>query len=371
MSALFSEVKVGGLHLENRIAIPPMCQYQAVDGCLRPWHYMHVGSMAISGAALVIMESTGIEALGRISPNCLGLYTDEQEAGLTDLVRTVKSYAHAKLGIQLNHAGRKASTLPFDKFMPADREHGGWDGLIGPSNVKIQADWGAVAPMDEAEIARVIGLFAEAAARADRCGFDAIELHGAHGYLVSQFLSPMANNRTDRYGGSLENRMRFGLEVAEAVRTVWPHEKALGIKLNATDWIEGGIDIDETVEFSKRLRDRGVDFATISSGGNSRAQKLPPQLPNYQVGFAEAVKKQSGIGTMAIGMIVTPQQAEDIIADGKADMVGVARACLDDPRWPLHAAQALGVEPSYPDSYWRLSRKMWPGYDYVHTDKTA
>jgi NADPH2 dehydrogenase len=220
--------------------------------------------------------------------------------------------------------------------------------------------------MDEAEIERVIGLFASAAARADRCGFDAIEIHGAHGYLISQFLSPMANRRTDRYGGSLDNRMRFGRRVAEAVRAIWPRGKAVGFRLNATDWIEGGITLDETVEFSSVLHEIGIDFVTISSGGNSRAQKLPPHIPSYQVGFAEEVKRRVGITTMAIGMILTPKQANDIVKEKQADLIGVARATLDDPRWALHAAQALGDEPQYPESYWRLSRKHWPGYDIVH-----
>ena len=365
MSMLFSEFHLGGVHLKNRIVVPPMCQYMAVEGLPGPWHEMHYGTMAISGAGLTIIEATGVEAIGRISPNCLGLYNDEQEAALRDMLARIGSYSPVKWGIQLAHAGRKASGGSFDSREPVAFADGGWS-TIGPSAIAPQDGWQVPAEMSKEDIDRVVESFAAAAARADRAGFDVVEVHAAHGYLISSFLSPLANHRTDSYGGSLENRMRFALDIARAIRAAFPHDKAVGFRLNGTDWFEGGIVIEETVTLASALRDAGIDFVTASSGGNTRKQKLPPLAPGYQVPFARAVRQGSGVATMAVGMILDAGQAEEIVAGGAADLVAVARATLDDPRWALHAAQELGDEAAYPRSLWRLSARYWPGYKLVH-----
>lgn len=366
MTALFSSFKLGGLTLDNRIVVPPMCQYMATsEGRPVPWHDMHYGSMAISGAGLVIIEATAVESIGRISPACLGLHSDEQEAALGQMIAKIHSFAPAKFGIQLAHAGRKASCEPFDSYNYVKPEDGGWS-PIGPSHTRHIDRWPYPEVVTQKEIDRVIENFASAAVRANRIGIDVIEIHGAHGYLLSSFLSPVANERTDAYGGSLENRMRLAVQVTRAIRKVWPTEKALGIRLNGTDWYEGGITIEETVSVAKALRDEGIDFVSVSSGGNTREQKLPPVVPGYQVSLAEAVKRGAGIASLAVGMVLTPQQAEDIVASGQADLIAVARATLDDPRWGLHAAQALGAEVTYPKSYWRAANKVWPGYAIVH-----
>lgn len=371
MSTLFSRFNLGELTLDNRVVVPPMRQYMAnADGLPAPWHDMHYGSMAISGAGLVIVEATAVEQLGRISSNDLGLYSDEQEQALKKLVARIRTFASPKFGIQLAHAGRKASSKPFDSpgFVPTDQ--GGWI-PIGPSPVAHSDRWPTPRAMSRSEIERVVESFAASAARANRAGFDLIEIHGAHGYLISSFLSPVANQRTDEYGGSLTNRMRLAVAAANSVRKFWPADKALGFRLNGTDWVDGGITIEETTELAKVLRDAGVDFVSISSGGNARGQKLPPIIPGYQVFLAEAVRKGAGIKTMAVGMVLTPQQAEIIVANGQSDLIGVARATLDNPRWALHAAQALGSEVTYPKPYWRTAAKNWQGYQFLHDLPTA
>ena len=365
VSRLFDGFELGGLSLPNRVVVPPMCQYVATDGLPCPWHEMHYGTLGISGAGMVILEGTAVEAFGRISPGDLGLYHDDQEAALKEMLARIRTYSPAKWGIQLAHAGRKASSQTFDTPYPVPPEQGGWI-PIGPSPIAHSDRWPVPTEMSEAEIARAVESFADSAQRAGRVGFDLIEVHAAHGYLISSFLSPVANKRTDGYGGPLGNRMRFALEVASAVRAAWPSDKALGFRLNGTDWIEGGITVEETTELAKALRAAGVNYVAVSSGGNSRQQKLPPVVPGYQVHIAQAVKQGSGIATMAMGMILDAKQADGIVASGCADLVAVARAMLDDPRWGLHAAQALGEEIAYPRSYWRTSRKTWPGYQLVH-----
>lgn len=365
MSRLFNGFVLGGLSLDNRVVVPPMCQYVAKDGLPCPWHEMHYGTLGISGAGLVIMEGTAVEAIGRISLGDLGLYNDEQEAALKEMLARIQTYSPAKWGIQLAHAGRKASSEVFDKPYPVPPEQGGWI-PIGPSPIAHSDRWPAPTEMSEAEIARVVESFAHSARRAGRVGFDLIEVHAAHGYLISSFLSPVANKRTDEYGGSLKNRMRFALQVASAVRAAWPSHKGLGFRVNGTDWIESGITVGETTELAKALRVAGVDYVAVSSGGNSRQQKLPPVVPGYQVHIAQAIKEGSGIATMAVGMILDAKQADEIVASGRADLVAIARATLDDPRWALHAAQALGEEIAYPRSYWRTTGKTWPGYKLVH-----
>ena len=364
MSKLFEPFKLGGLTLANRVVVPPMCQYMCVDGLPSPWHEMNYGTLGISGAGLVIMEGTGVEDIGRISPADLGLYNDEQEAALAAMLARIRTYATAKFGIQLAHAGRKASSQGFDVPYPAPPEEGGWT-PIGPSAIAHSDRWPTPTAMSQAEIDRVVESFATAARRADRIGYDLIEVHAAHGYLISSFLSPVANARTDGYGGPLGNRMRFAVEVARAMRASWPEEKAVGFRVNGTDWIEGGITPEETTELARALRGCGMDYVTVSSGGNARGQRLPPVEPGYQVYIAKAVREGSGIATLAVGMILTARQAEEIVASGRADLVGIARATLDDPRWALHAAQELGAEVEYPRPWWRLTGKHWPGYKLV------
>ncbi len=364
MSKLFEPFRLGGLTLANRVVVPPMCQYMCVDGLPGPWHEMNYGTLGISGAGLVIVEGTGVEDIGRISPLDLGLYNDEQEAALSAMLGRIRTYSTARWGIQLAHAGRKASSQAFDVPYPAAPEDGGWT-PVGPSAIAHSDRWPTPTAMAQAEIDRVVESFATATRRAGRIGFDAIEVHAAHGYLISSFLSPVANARTDGYGGTLANRMRFAVEVAKAVRAAWPTDKALGFRVNGTDWFEGGITPEETTELARTLRACGIDYVTVSSGGNARGQKLPPVLPGYQVHIAQAIKEGSGIATLTVGMILKAEQAEAIVASGQADLVGVARAMLDDPRWPLHAAQELGGEIEYPRPWWRLSGKHWPGYKLV------
>jgi len=366
MSVLFSNINLGGLTLPNRIVVPPMCQYSAGnDGMPMPWHHMHLGSMAISGAGLVIVEGTAVEDIGRISPNDLGLYTDAQEEALRDLVARIRTYSSTRIGIQLAHAGRKASNTPFDGREPVAVGEGGWI-PIAPSPVPPKDIWPKPTEMTGKDISRVVAAFETAARRADRAGFDLVEVHAAHGYLLSSFLSPHANLRKDGYGGSLKNRMRLGIEVAAAVRAVWPRRKALGFRINGTDWTEVGIRIEEAIAFATELKAAGVDYVTVSSGGNSVDQKLPGIVPGYQTHLSEAVRRQAGIATMTVGMVLSAEQAEEIIASGKSDLVGVARATLDDPRWGLHAAQALGEAPEYPRPIWRVAAKYWPGYEFAH-----
>ncbi|HMA49190.1 MAG TPA: NADH:flavin oxidoreductase/NADH oxidase, partial [Magnetospirillaceae bacterium] len=294
MSQLFSPYALRDLTLSNRIVVSPMCQYSAIDGKATDWHMVHLGSMALSGAAMVVIEATGVEPEGRITPGCLGLWDDATEAALKPVVEMVRKYSKSALAIQLAHAGRKSSShVPWQGGQQIPLAEGGWM-TFAPSAVAQKE--GEVPPLalDETGMLRVRDAFVAAAKRADRLGFDAIELHGAHGYLLHQFLSPLANKRTDRYGGSLENRMRFPLEIYEAVRAAWPARKPIGVKVSATDWVEGGWDPEQTVAFAKELKRRGVDWIDVSSGGVSPAQKIPLG-PSYQVPFAEKVKTETGL----------------------------------------------------------------------------
>ncbi|MER1968038.1 NADH:flavin oxidoreductase/NADH oxidase [Castellaniella sp. GW247-6E4] len=366
MSILFSPLSIGPLRIQNRVVVLPMCQYVAQgDGLLRPWHIMHYGNLATSGAGLVIIEATGVQDTGRISPNDLGLYNSEQEARFTELLAGIRTFSPAKFGVQLSHAGRKASSQPFDNPNPVPVDAGGWL-PSGPSPSTHNDRWPTPHELSRSDIESIVDSFVAAARRADRAGFDLIEIHGAHGYLVSSFLSPVANQRRDEYGGSLENRMRLATTIARAVRAVWPADKALGFRLNGTDWIEGGIVIDETVAVAKTLKGLGVDYISVSSGGNTRAQQLPPMVAGYQVSLAERVRKDAQITTLAAGLIVTPTQAEHIVASGQADLTGIGRAVLDDPRWGLHAQHALGDKTNYPRSHWRASPEAWPGFPMAH-----
>lgn len=352
MSHLFSPTSVGNVQLSNRIVIAPMCEYSAQDGCANDWHMIHLGHLALSGAALMFTEATAVEPDGRISPGDLGLWSDETEAALGRVVAAVRRYSPIKLGIQLGHAGRKASSAePWNGGQLVPPAEGGWQGWA-PSAIAHKASEPPPHALDEVGLARVRQAFVDSARRAIRLGFDAIELHAAHGYLLHQFLSPIANQRQDAYGGSLENRMRFPLEVFQAVREVVPASMALGVRVSATDWVEGGWDLEQTIVFAGQLKERGCEFIDVSSGGVSSQQQIPV-APNYQVPFAAEIKRQVGMPTITVGLITEAQQAEDILAQGQADMVALARGILYDPRWPWHAAAQLGGQVAAPHQYWR------------------
>jgi NADPH2 dehydrogenase len=352
MSALFSPIQLRGLELPNRIMVAPMCQYSAENGEANDWHFTHINTLALSGAAMFCIEATHVEAIGRITPGCLGLWNDATEAALKPILASVRKHSKTAVAMQLAHAGRKGSShTPWDGGQQIPLSEGGWQ-TVGPSAVSHKDGELAPLALDAAGLVRVRDAFVAAAKRADRLGIDALELHSAHGYLLHQFLSPIANKRTDQYGGSLQNRMRYPLEVYDAVRAVFPESKPVGVKVSATDWVEGGWDLAQTIEFARELKKRGVDWIDVSSGGVSPLQKIPLS-PGYQVPFAQAMKEATGLTTMAVGLITEAKQAEEIVASGKADMVALARGMLYDPRWGWHAAAALGGQVEAPPQYWR------------------
>ncbi len=319
---------------------------------------MHLGQFAVSGAGLLIMEMTNVEAKGRISPYCVGLYSDENEAALRRVVDFCRQYGNVPVAVQLAHAGRKASTQPpWQRRTPIAPEEGGWT-PVAPSAITAATDSVTPRSLDVQEIESLVDAFAEAAIRAERIGFTAIELHAAHGYLLHQFLSPLSNRRTDEYGGSLHNRMRFPLAVFDAVRRVWPDKKPIGVRVSATDWVDGGWNLTETVEFATYLKKHGCDWLDVSSGGLVQHQDIVSK-PGYQVHLSRAIRMQTQIPTIAVGLITDPHHAESIIADGDADAVALARGMLYNPRWPWHAAEALDAEVQYPNQYLRCqpSRK--------------
>ena len=352
MSTLFSPIHLRELALPNRIMVAPMCQYSAEGGVANDWHFTHINSLALSGAAMFCIEATHVEAIGRITPGCLGLWNDATEAALRPILASVRRYSKIAVAMQLAHAGRKGSShKPWDGGQQIPLAEGGWQ-TEGPSEVAHKEGELKPLALDVIGLKRVRDAFVEAAKRANHLGIDAIELHSAHGYLLHQFLSPIANRRTDRYGGSLQNRMRYPLEVFDAVRAVFPAKKPVGVKVSATDWVDGGWDLEQTIEFARELKKRGVDWIDVSSGGVSSQQKIPLS-PGYQVPFAKAIREATGITTMAVGLITEAKQAEEIVASGTADMVALARGMLYDPRWPWHAAAELGGEVSAPPQYWR------------------
>ena len=352
MSALFSPITLRGLTLPNRIMVAPMCQYSSEDGEANDWHFTHINSLALSGAAMFCIEATAVEAIGRITPGCLGLWNDATEAALKPILASVRKRSKAAVAIQLAHAGRKASShKPWDGGQLIPVSEGGWL-AEGPSDVPHKESETPPRALDAAGLARIRDAFVAGTKRAERLGIDAIEVHCAHGYLLHQFLSPISNKRTDEYGGSLENRMRFPLEIFEAVRAAFPKDKPVGLRVSATDWFEGGWDISQTIAFVHELKKRGLDWIDVSSGGVSPLQKIPLG-PGYQVPLAQAVKEATGVTTIAVGLITEPKQAEEIVASGKADMVALARGMLFDPRWGWHAAAELGGEVSAPPQYWR------------------
>lgn len=345
---LFTPVDMGGVTLPNRIVVSPMCQYSAVDGSAQPWHTVHYGSLAMSGAGLLCVEATHVEREGRITQGCLGLYSDENEAALKPIVEWARAWMpHVKLGIQLAHAGRKASAQrPWKGGGPltqADAPDLPWTAFSASAlPYDPAAKWHTPVALDAAGLKRVKQAFVDATLRSLRLGFDLIELHGAHGYCLHQFLSPLSNHRTDEYGGTMEKRRRFPLEVFEACRAVWPREKALGMRLSCIEWVEGGLTLEDSVETARQLKALGCDFIDCSSGGNSPAQKIKVE-PGYHVPFAARVRKEADIKTWAVGIITEPEQAESIVASGQADCTAHARAFMVDPRWGWNAARALGA----------------------------
>jgi NADPH2 dehydrogenase len=359
-STLFSEYTMRGLTLPNRIVVSPMCQYSAApDGSATDWHLMHLGHLAICGAALVITEATAVDPSGRISGHDLGLSSDANEAALEPVIRFCRERGGAKLGMQLAHAGRKGScTVAWERQRSLSPEEGGWT-IYGPSPLAYP---GRDTPeaLSAAGIARTVRAFAAAAERAHRLGFDLLELHGAHGYLIHNFLSPLTNARTDNYGGALDGRLRFAIEVFDAVRAVWPERKPLGMRISASDWVPGGWSLDDSIVLATRLRERGCDFITASSGGAVPEQKVPVH-PGYQIPFAERIRREAGVPTIGIGLITEARQAEAILAENRADLVALARGMLYDPRWPWHAALELGEEIFYPPQYARAHPSLRAG----------
>ena len=352
MSALFSPITLRGLTLRNRIVVSPMCQYSAQNGAATAWHMIHLGSLAVSGAGMLTIEATSVEADGRITAGDLGLYDDVTEAALEPILAAIRRHSGIAVAMQLAHAGRKGSCrLPWEGGAQLPAAEGAWT-TCAPS--ALPHSRGEVPPvaLSEAGLSRVRAAFVAAARRAERLGIDALEIHAAHGYLLHEFLSPIANVRTDAYGGSLENRMRFPLQVFEAVRAVFPAEKPVGVRVSATDWMAGGWDLEQTIAFAKALKPRGVDWIDASSGGISIAQQIILG-PGYQVPFAEAIRRATGITTTAVGLITAAKQAQALIAGGQADLVALARAMLYDPRWPWHAAAELGATVAAPPQYSR------------------
>jgi 2,4-dienoyl-CoA reductase-like NADH-dependent reductase (Old Yellow Enzyme family) len=353
-AALFSPLSLRELSLSNRIVVSPMCQYSADEGRATEWHLIHLGGLAMSGAAMMCIEATAVEPEGRITPSDLGLWDDATEQALARVVAAVRRYSRIAVVIQLAHAGRKASSrLPWDGGQLLSVADGGWV-PHAPSAIPHKEGESPPAALDERGLARVREAFAAAARRAVRLGLDGVEVHMAHGYLLHEFLSPLSNRRTDAYGGSLEGRMRFPLAVFDAIRAVVPPTQPVGVKVSATDWVEGGWDLEQTIELARELKKRGVDWVSASSGGVSPRQKVALG-PGYQVPFARGIKEAAGVGTMAVGLITEPRQAEDVVSSGAADLVALARGVLYDPRWGWHAAAALGAQVDAPPQYWRAA----------------
>lgn len=349
---LFSPISLGPVSLPNRIMVSPMCQYSADDGCANDWHAAHLGSLALSGAGVLCVEATAVSREGRITQGCLGLYSDDNERALRCVVDQLRGASPAKLMIQLGHAGRKASSArPWEGGQLLSTADGGWE-TLAPSALPHKEGETAPRAMTRAEIDRVVADFVSATRRVRALGFDAIELHAAHGYLLHQFLSPLANARDDEYGGSLENRMRLTLRVFDAVRDAAGPDIAVGARLSATDWVQGGWDVAQSTELARALQSRGADFLDISSGGVSPLQKITLG-PGYQVGFAEQIRREIKLPVISVGLITEPQQAEDILQSGQADMVALARAFIADPRWPWRAAAALGGKLDGHPQYYR------------------
>jgi 2,4-dienoyl-CoA reductase-like NADH-dependent reductase (Old Yellow Enzyme family) len=354
MPHLFDPFTLRSLTLANRIIVSPMCEYSSSDGFANDWHLVHLGSRAVGGAALTITEATAVTAEGRISPADLGIWSDRHVDGLARIVRFVRSQGSAA-GIQLAHAGRKGSTsLPWDGPLRAvPPSEGGWQ-VVGPTGEPFAIGYPTPVPLAADGIAALADAFAAAALRALDAGFDVVEVHAAHGYLIHEFLSPLSNTRADEYGGSFAHRVRLCVEIVDAVRKVWPEARPLFVRLSATDWVDGGWDIDQSVMLARLLRDHGADLIDCSSGGNVSTAKIPV-APGYQVPFAERIRREADVATGAVGLITTPQQANEILTSGRADCVLLARELLRDPYWPLAAARELGHATPWPKQYLRAA----------------
>ena len=354
-SKLFSSMKIRGLLLRNRMAVPPMCQYSAVDGYASDWHLVHYGSRAVGGAALIIQEATAVAPEGRITPADLGLYVDAHVEKLKQITSFIRQQG-CIAAIQLAHAGRKAScAVPWEGGKQLNQQMGGWE-TLAPSAIAFSQDDRTPLALDEAGIQTIVDQFRIAAGRAFLAGFQVVEIHAAHGYLIHQFLSPLSNKREDRYGGSFENRVRLLLDIVSAVREVWPSDLPLFVRISATDWAEGGWSPDEAVMLSVLLKQLGVDLMDVSSGGLISDVRIPLG-PGYQVPFAERIRREANIPTSAVGMITEAQQAEAILEQGQADLVLFGRASLRDPYLPLHAADVLEEQISWPLQYVRAKLK--------------
>ncbi len=359
---LFSPITLRGLTLDNRIVLSPMCQYASQDGFASDWHIAHLGTYALANLGLAITEATAVEPKGRISPWCLGLYSDAHQEGLARILKFYRDYGTTKFGIQLAHAGRKSSVLPsfmIRKTVPV--AEGGWVPM-SPSYYEDDVHTHpAVMTLEDIEHAKVA--WRDATRRAAEIGVDMIELHFAHGYLVNEFLSPLINTRNDEYGGSRENRMRLALEIYDLCRGAFPQERPIGVRISVTDWVEGGWGVEDSVALAKELNARGCDYVCTSSGGVSLKQKIPTG-PLYQMPLADAVRGGSGITTMAVGQITESQQAEAVLAEGKADMIAIARRLLFDPHWAWKAAQELGVFLKYPARYRNANPRIGQAMDF-------
>jgi 2,4-dienoyl-CoA reductase-like NADH-dependent reductase (Old Yellow Enzyme family) len=355
---LFDPIRLRGLGLANRIVVSPMCQYSADGGAATDWHLIHWGQLLLSGAGMLTIEATAVTPEGRITPGCLGLFDDAAETALGErLGRARRQAPPMPVALQLAHAGRKGSSArPWEGGMIIPPERGGWV-PVAPSAVPHAEGEAAPAALTGPDLVALREAFVAAARRAERVGIDALELHCAHGYLLHEFLSPLANRRDDAYGGGFDNRVRFPLEVFDAVRAAWPDGRPLGVRISATDWVDGGWTLDDAVEFARRLRAQGCDWIDVSSGGVSPAQRIPSTGPGIHVPFAREIRRATGVTTMAVGLITEPAHADAIIAAGDADMVALARAFLRDPRWPWRAAAELGGAVAGAPQYWRALTK--------------
>lgn len=360
MSALFSPLLLKSMSLTNRVFVAPMCQYSGVNGEIGDWHWQHLGSLAVGGAGAMTIEATAVAPEGRITSGCLGLYNDDQEVGLAVLLAYLHRLSPIRTGVQLNHAGRKASchkpSCGGGGLAVAD---GGWD-ILGPSPIAFGKNRGTPRELDEAGMARIAAAFADSARRADHAGVDYLELHMAHGYLLHSFLSPVSNRRADAFGGCLQNRMRFPLEVVARVRAAWPESKPLGVRLNCRDWHEGGLEFEDTLAVCEALKACGVDFVCISAGAIAEGVKIPA-APGYLVDYAARVKAETGLTTRVVGLLDDCSLAEDVVASARADCVAIGRGMLFDPRWALKAARQLGANLPFPDQYMLCGPHYWAG----------
>ncbi|MFN8721109.1 MAG: NADH:flavin oxidoreductase/NADH oxidase [Rhodospirillales bacterium] len=358
--SLLSPIRLGGIDLPNRVQVAPMCQYSSTDGMPSGWHWGHLGTMAVSQAGLVVLEASGVVPEGRITPACLGIWSDVHADALKAILDQVRPQGDVRFGIQLAHAGRKASAQPpWEGGGPLKPDQSPWP-TVAPSALPHADGWHVPRALEAGEIAGLARDFAAAAARSAAAGFDAIELHAAHGYLLHQFQSPISNRRDDAWGGTAVKRRRAPLEVAEAVRAAWPKDRILGARITGHDWVDGGLTEEDAIAFAAELKAIGYDYLCLTSGGIHPGQKVPTS-PGYQVHLARAVKRNVDITVRAVGMIVDPRHADAVVLDGDADLVAIGRPYLDDPRWVWHAADALGVEIAVPRPFERGRPKLWPG----------